>query len=60
MCLGMHVALLEVYLTLGTLVRRFEWELFETGGESVGFGREFLTALPNDEGGRGVRVKVKG
>ena len=57
-CLGMHMAYLEIYLTIATLLRRFDFNLFETDRSSVDFFREFVTPQPKP-GGHGVRVQVK-
>lgn len=57
-CLGMHMAYLEIYLTMATLLRRFDFELFETDRSSVDFFQDFITPQPKP-GGFGVRVQVK-
>ncbi|KAL9601579.1 MAG: hypothetical protein Q9219_002413 [cf. Caloplaca sp. 3 TL-2023] len=59
MCLGMQLAYAEIFISLATLMRRFEWELAD-GVESgdVEFVRDFVTPAPRD-GSRGVRVFVK-
>lgn len=56
-CLGMHMALLEIYLTIATLFRRFEFQLFETDSSNVAFYQDFVTPQPKP-GGLGVRVQV--
>lgn len=58
MCVGLHLASLEIYLTMATLLRRFEFELFETDRSSVDFYQDFFTPQPKP-GGLGVRVQVK-
>ena len=57
MCLGMAMAYAEIYITLATLMRRFEFSLYETGRENVEFWRDFLTPQPKP-GSPGVRVLV--
>ena len=52
------MASLEIHLTIATLLRRFEFELFETDRSAVDFYRDFVTPQPKP-GGLGVRVKVK-
>ena len=59
-CLGMQLAYAEIFITLATLMRRFEsWELCE-GVEKgdVTFARDYITPVPRD-GSKGVRVLVK-
>lgn len=56
-CLGMHMALLEIYLTIVTLLRRFEFELFDTDSSNVAFYQDFVTPQPKP-GALGVRVRV--
>ena len=58
MCLGMQMAYLEMFVTIATLFRRFEMELFETDRSSVDFYRDFVTAQVKP-GGLGVRVLVR-
>ncbi|KAJ5495040.1 cytochrome monooxygenase aflU [Penicillium diatomitis] len=58
-CLGMNLAYAEIYLTIATLVRRFELELFETTKENIAFARDFGTPYP-DQGNYSLRVLVKG
>ena len=56
-CLGMPMAYAEIYITLATLMRRFEFSLYETGRENVEFWQDFVTPQPKP-GSLGVRVLV--
>ncbi len=58
MRLGMQMAYCELYLMVASLMRRFEFELFETDRSDVDFYRDALTpqAKPDSQG---VRVLVK-
>ncbi|KUJ20796.1 cytochrome P450 [Mollisia scopiformis] len=56
-CLGMNLAYAEMYLTLATLVRRFDMELFETAVEDVTMVHDFFVAVPKLDS-KGVRIKV--
>lgn len=58
MCLGMHMAYLQINLAVATLFRRFDFNLFETDRSNVDFFQEFLSPRPKP-GGLGVRVQVK-
>lgn len=59
MCLGMQLAYAEIYLTLATLIRRFEFDICEgVEREDVTASRDYLTPVPRD-GSQGVRVIVK-
>ena len=59
MCLGQHLAWAELYIGLGSLFRRVDVELFETGRDAVEMAREYFVPLPV-EGGKGVRFVVRG
>lgn len=58
MCLGMPMAYAEIYITLATLMRRFELTLFETDRSNVDFFQDYVTPQPKP-GSLGVRVLVK-
>ncbi|RAL03205.1 cytochrome P450 [Aspergillus ibericus CBS 121593] len=56
-CLGINLAYAEMYISLANVYRNFEFELFETGRESVDCYRDMF--LPHAKPGtQGVRVKV--
>lgn len=46
-----------MYLTLATIVRRFDMELYETSVEDVTMVHDFFVAVPKLDS-KGVRVKV--
>ncbi|MCJ1439368.1 hypothetical protein MMC27_008760 [Xylographa pallens] len=56
-CLGMTMAQSEIYITIATLLRRFEFALFETDRSNVDFDKDFVTPQPK-AGSLGVRVLV--
>ncbi|TVY65505.1 Cytochrome P450 monooxygenase sdnE [Lachnellula suecica] len=58
-CLGMNLAYAEMYLTLATLVRRFDMELFETTVDDVTMAHDFFVAIPRLDS-KGIRIKVTG
>ena len=57
-CLGHNLAWAELYIGLAHVFRRVDFELFETGRESVVMAREFFVPQPAPET-KGVRVLVK-
>ncbi|RFU34022.1 hypothetical protein B7463_g2266, partial [Scytalidium lignicola] len=57
-CLGMTMAIAEMYITLATLFRRFDFTLFETGRKDVDFYHDMTTPQVKP-GSLGVRVTVK-
>lgn len=58
-CLGMNLALAEVYMTLANVFRRFEMELYETTRErDIDIQYDFVNGLPSLDS-LGVRVMVK-
>ena len=57
-CVGQNLALAELYIGLAHVFRRVDFELFETGRESVEMAREFMVPQPGLET-KGVRVTVK-
>jgi cytochrome P450 len=58
-CLGINLAQVEMYLTLATLIRRFDFELFETDRSDVELAHEFFVPVSKLDS-KGVRVLVKG
>ncbi|KAI9054764.1 hypothetical protein LZ554_001913 [Drepanopeziza brunnea f. sp. 'monogermtubi'] len=56
-CPGMNLASAEMCLTLATVVRRFDMELFETTVEDVAMVHDFFVAVPKLDS-KGVRVRV--
>ncbi|KAL9039545.1 MAG: hypothetical protein Q9180_002464 [Flavoplaca navasiana] len=58
-CLGQNFAIAELYLDLGMVFRRFEFELFETGERDVKMVANYFAPFP-EQGAKGVRVRVKG
>ncbi|KAF2685008.1 cytochrome protein [Lentithecium fluviatile CBS 122367] len=56
-CIAMHLAYMELFVTLATVLRRHEFQLFETDRSDVEFALEMLAPMPR-WGSRGVRVKV--
>ena len=58
MCLGMNFALAELFLALGGVFRRLDFELWETGPDAVEMAAEYFVPMPK-EGTHGVRVLVK-
>ncbi|KAL9017054.1 MAG: hypothetical protein Q9185_005608 [Variospora sp. 1 TL-2023] len=57
-CLGINLAYTELYMTIGTIFRRFELELFETTRETVQYGTDYFNAFP-EKGRDGVKVTIK-
>ena len=59
-CLGMNLALAEIYMTLASVFRRFEMELWETSRErDVDVKYDFVSPFPSLDS-PGVRVLIKG
>lgn len=57
-CIGENLARAEVTIALASLMRRFDWELFETTCEDVRVVRDLVAPDVSRES-RGVRVLVK-
>jgi cytochrome P450 len=57
-CLGQHLAQAEIYLTLAALIRKFEFDLYETVREDIDVAHDFFNPLPR-KGSVGLRVIVK-
>jgi cytochrome P450 len=58
MCLGMELAKVEIYLGLAAVVRRFDFELFETDESDVRCVHDFFAPLAKVDS-KGVRMFVK-
>jgi cytochrome P450 len=58
-CLGINLAQVEMYLTLATLFRKFDMELFETDRSDVELAHEFFLPISRLDS-KGVRILVKG
>lgn len=56
-CVGMHLALIELYLTIGNLFRRFDMTLFETTEEDIRLAHDFFSLDASKEA-QGLRVRV--
>ncbi|KAK1580039.1 cytochrome P450 [Colletotrichum navitas] len=56
-CLGINLAYAELYITIATIVRRFEWEMFETTTDDVVCKRDFFVAVADLES-KGIRAKL--
>ncbi|KAK0654873.1 cytochrome P450 [Cercophora newfieldiana] len=56
-CLGMNLAYAEMYLAAATLIRRFDWEMYETTLDDVVCKRDFFVAVA-DLGSKGVRAAI--
>jgi cytochrome P450 len=57
-CVGQNLAVAEIYLTVASIFRRFELELFETTREDVDIMHDFFNPYPRLDS-KGVRVLVK-
>jgi cytochrome P450 len=57
-CIGINLAYAEMYLTLATVFRRFDLELFETTRADVDLAHDFFNACPRLDS-KGVRVMAK-
>ncbi|PQE14947.1 cytochrome p450 protein [Rutstroemia sp. NJR-2017a WRK4] len=58
-CVGMNLAYAELYLTTALLIKRFDFQLFETTARDVKIHRvNFVTEMAPDS--KGVRVRVLG
>ncbi|KAJ5505705.1 Cytochrome P450 [Penicillium expansum] len=57
-CIGMHLALMDMYVALATLFRRHKLELFETDRSDVDFIMDLVRPMPKWDS-KGVRVIVK-
>ncbi|KAK4862118.1 hypothetical protein LT330_003256 [Penicillium expansum] len=58
-CLGLSLAYAELYLTVATLFRQIDMELYDTSDDDCGFSRDCFIPAPK-RGSNGVRVIIKG
>ncbi|KAK0646805.1 cytochrome P450 family protein [Cercophora newfieldiana] len=58
-CLGINLAMAELYITFATVFSRFDFELFETDESDVRMEHAYLVPYPKWES-KGVRVVIKG
>ena len=58
-CIGINLAYAEMYLSLATLFRRFNFELFETSRADVDMVHDFFNPSVRLDS-KGIRVMVKG
>ncbi|CZR56606.1 related to cytochrome P450 CYP3/CYP5/CYP6/CYP9 subfamilies [Phialocephala subalpina] len=56
-CLGMNLAYAELFLTIATIFRRFEMELFETDESDVKIEHDYFAPVPKHDS-KGVRIRV--
>ncbi|KAK1987725.1 cytochrome P450 [Colletotrichum cereale] len=56
-CLGINLAYAELYIAVATIVRRFDWEIFETTTDDVVCKHDFFVAVA-DLGSKGIRAKM--
>ncbi|KAK2013577.1 cytochrome P450 [Colletotrichum eremochloae] len=56
-CLGINLAYAELYITMATIVRRFDWEMFETTTDDVVCKHDFFVAVA-DLDSKGIRAKM--
>ena len=57
-CVGMHLALLELYLTIGNLFHHFDMELYETTEDDIRLAHDFF-CLDVSKEAQGLRVLIK-
>ncbi|KAK6440868.1 hypothetical protein LTR95_002910 [Oleoguttula sp. CCFEE 5521] len=57
-CLGINLARSEMYLTTATLIRRFDFELFETGRSDVDMAHDFFVPYSSVDS-KGVRTLIR-
>lgn len=57
-CLGQHLAMMDMYVALATLFRRHKLQLFETDRSDVDFQVDLVRAMPKWES-KGVRIIIK-
>ena len=56
-CVGMHLAQVDLYLTIGNLFHRFNIELYDTTEEDIRFTHDFFS-LDASKAAQGLRVMV--
>lgn len=57
-CLGMHLALAELYLTIGNLFHRFDMELYDTDEKEIRLTHDFFSLDASKEA-EGLRILVR-
>lgn len=57
-CVGMHLALVELYLTIGNLFHRFDMELYKTTEEDIRLTHDFFSLDASKEA-QGLRVLIR-
>ena len=57
-CLGMHLAQAELYMTIAALIRRFEFEVWQTTQDDMDIVVDYFVPMPK-RGSKGLRVLVK-
>ena len=57
-CLGMNLAIAEIYLTLAAVFHRFDMELYDTDRSDVDIVHDYFNPSPKDDS-KGVRVLIK-
>jgi len=57
-CVGMHLALVELYLAIGNLFYRFDMELYETTEEDIRLTHDFFS-LDTSKEAQGLRVLIR-
>lgn len=57
-CVGMHLAMVELYLTIGNLFHRFDMELHETTEEDIRLTHDFFSLDASKEA-QGLRVLIR-
>ncbi|KAK4222217.1 cytochrome P450 [Podospora fimiseda] len=56
-CLGINLAYSELYLKIATLVRRFDWEMYETIRDDIVCKHNFMATVA-DLNSKGVRARI--
>ncbi|GAM33997.1 hypothetical protein TCE0_013f01297 [Talaromyces pinophilus] len=57
-CVGINLAYAELFLTLGTVLSRFDMKIYKTTTEDVRVARDYFVGVP-EPGSQGVRVTVE-
>jgi cytochrome P450 len=58
-CIGRELAMMELYVALATLFRRFDMTLYETSRDDADFVLDMVAPMPKRDS-KGVRVIIKG
>ncbi|KAK3997029.1 hypothetical protein QBC44DRAFT_316060 [Cladorrhinum sp. PSN332] len=53
----MNLAYSELYLTIATIVRRFDWEMYETTLEDIVCKHDFMVPVANLSS-KGIRARI--